>query len=237
MFKRFIDSPAGMAALAWVASAYIRLVWRTSRWRLEVDPSIDRPAMEARACLCAFWHARMLLLPEAFNASIPHRLHMMISGHRDGRLIAATIARFGLSTVVGSTSRRGAAALRDMVAVLRRGDWAAITPDGPRGPRMRAQIGVAAIAQLAEAPVLPVTYSTTRGRLLRSWDRMLVPLPFGRVVVVVGRPTTIPFDVDEPGLEAGRRAIEDELNRITREADRLCGRPTPEPADTARLKR
>ncbi|MBL8699647.1 MAG: lysophospholipid acyltransferase family protein [Alphaproteobacteria bacterium] len=236
MFKRFLDSPAGMAVLAWVAASYIRLVWATCRWELVLDPAVDRADLEARGCLFAFWHARMLLLPTAFNATTRRRLHMMISGHRDGRLVAAVIARFGLATVVGSSSRRGAGALRDMVGVIRRGDWAAITPDGPRGPRMRAQIGVAAIAQLADAPVIPVGYSTTRGRLLGSWDRMLVPFPFGRVAVVVGPPIAIAAEADEAGLETGRQAIEAALNRVTRDADNRCGRPTPEPADTGRRK-
>lgn len=236
MLKRLVDTPAGMAVIAWIAASYIRLVWSTSRWEVVLDPGIDRPATEARACLCAFWHARMLLLPMAFNASLQRRMHMMISGHRDGRLIAKVIARFGLATVVGSSSRRGAGALREMVGVLRGGAWAAITPDGPRGPRMRAQIGVAAIAQLGGAPVLPVSYSTTRGRLLGSWDRMLLPFPFGRVVVVVGAPIEIAADADEAGLEAGRLAIETALMRATREADNRCGRSTPEPADTGRRK-
>jgi lysophospholipid acyltransferase (LPLAT)-like uncharacterized protein len=79
--------------------------------------------------------------------------------------------------------------------------------------------------------VLPASFSTTRGRFLGSWDRLLLPLPFGRGVFVVGEPVSVGADAD---LETARRAIEDALNRVTREADRLCGRETPEPAPPRR---
>ena len=45
-------------------------------------------------------------------------LAMLISLHRDGRMIAQVIAHFGQRTVVGSTSRGGTAALRAILRAL-----------------------------------------------------------------------------------------------------------------------
>jgi lysophospholipid acyltransferase (LPLAT)-like uncharacterized protein len=229
--KRLLDSPLGQALIAWIAASYIRLVWATSRWSWVGREKIEGRISERLPTLCCFWHGRILMMPKAWIGHGP--FHMLISAHRDGRLIARVIAHFRLSTVVGSSSRGAAGALRGMAQKLRGGEWAAITPDGPRGPRMRAQIGVASIARLAGVPILPLSYSTTRAIQLKSWDRMLVPLPFGRGVFVLGAPIFVPEDADAAALERVRQQVEDSLIDCTRRADALCGRETPPAAEPA----
>lgn len=230
--KRLLDSPLGQGLIAWLAASYIRLVWATSRWQWVGRDLIQERIDRQRPTLCCFWHGRILMMPKAWIGN--GAFHMLISGHRDGRLIARVIRHFDLSTVVGSSSRGALGAMRGLAQKLRDGDWAAITPDGPRGPRMRAQTGVVAIARLAAVPILPVSYSTTRAIQLASWDRMLVPLPFGRGVFVLGAPIEVPPDADAETLERLRKQVEDSLIDCTRRADALCGRATPEPADRGR---
>ena len=227
--KRLLDSPLGQALIAWIAASYIKLVWATSRWSWVGREHIEDRLAQRLPTLCCFWHGRILMMPKAWIGEGP--FHMLISAHRDGRLIARVIAHFDLSTVVGSSSRGAAGALRGMAQKLRGGEWAAITPDGPRGPRMRAQVGVASIARLAGVPILPLSYSTTRGVQLKSWDRMLVPLPFGRGVFVLGKPIFVPGDADAATLDDVRQQVEDSLIDCTRRADALCGRETPPAAE------
>ena len=86
---------------------------------------------------------------------------------------------------------RSIAALREMVKLVRSGGYVGITPDGPRGPRMRASEGVVAAARLTGVPVVPLGISTTRRRLLNSWDRFLLPMPLSRGVFVWGDPIVI----------------------------------------------
>jgi lysophospholipid acyltransferase (LPLAT)-like uncharacterized protein len=138
-----------------------------------------------------------------------------------GRLGAMT----GLWGIIGGGRR-----LAVLSSMHRGGRWAAITPDGPRGPRMRVQPGLLMMARIAGAPVVPVAFSTTRGRLLGTWDRLLLPLPFGRGVYVVGAPIFLARDADAATAESQRLEIEAALTAVTREADRLCGRQTPDPA-------
>lgn len=230
--KRLLDSPLGQGLLAWLAASYIRVVWATSRWRWVGRELIQDRVDRRLPMLCCFWHGRILMMPKAWIGEGP--LHMLISGHRDGRLIARVIRHFDLSTVVGSSSRGALGAMRGLAQKLRDGAWAAITPDGPRGPRMRAQSGVVAIARLTGVPILPVAYSTTRAIELGSWDRMLLPLPFGRGVFVLGAPIEVPPDADPQALEALRRQVETSLVACTHHADALCGRATPAPADRGR---
>ena len=123
------------------------------------------------------------------------------ASHRDGRFIGAVVSRFALDVVLGSSSRGGAKGLRVLLNLLAGGDHIAITPDGPRGPRRVAAPGVAQLAALSGAPVLPCAAQTTRRWVLRTWDRMVVPKPFGRGVVVC-----LPTIAVEPRRLAGRGA-------------------------------
>ncbi len=228
-FRRWLlGNPIAQALIVAAAVGYLRLVWKTGRWRWVGRHHGETLAVQGRMPVLCFWHARMLMMAPAWPAG--RKIHMLGSAHRDGRLIARVIARFGISSVIGSTSRGAATGLRAMAALLRKGECVAITPDGPRGPPMRAQIGVASIAKLGLAPVLPVSFSIDRGVELGSWDRMLLPLPFGRGVIIVGAPIEVAPDADATALEQARQEIEDALNEISREADRLCGRGRPEPA-------
>ncbi|MBM3478614.1 MAG: DUF374 domain-containing protein [Alphaproteobacteria bacterium] len=232
MLKRFLASAAGTAIVSALVAAYVRLVLATTSWRIEGREHIEaRFADPASIVVVAFWHGRLGAMVGLWRCLDHGRpVAVLSSTHRDGRISAATMRRLGLEVVDGSSRRGGSEGLRRMISWLRGGRWAAITPDGPRGPRMRAQPGVLMMARMAGAPVLPVAFSTTRGRTLGSWDGLLLPLPFGRGVYVVGRPIVMPRETDQATLEALRLEVEAALTAVTREADRLCGRETPEPA-------
>ena len=226
--KRLLASAFGQAVLSTAAAAYIRLVHATNRWdwvNVEVG---DRIIDAGETAIVCFWHGRLLMMPKAQRPGA--KFAMLISGHRDGRFIARTVTRFGIRTITGSSSRGGAGAARECVNALTSGTIVCIAPDGPRGPRMRATLGAVEIARLAGKPLVPVACSTTRRRVLGSWDRFLLALPFGRGVYVVGDPIYPPAADDRTAAEAVRRRLEDALNAVTAEADRLTGHTPVEPA-------
>ena len=101
---------------------------------------------------------------------------------------------------------------------LQEGGQVGITPDGPRGPPRQAAPGAVQLASMAAAPVIPLAAQTSRRRVLPTWDRMVLPLPFGRGVLVCGPPITVPRE----GWEACLPRIEAALTRVTDEADTLC---------------
>lgn len=227
MIKRLARSETARTTLCWIAAQYMRLVYLTGRWHVEGGEIPARYWDENRPFILAFWHGRLLMMP--FSWRRDRRMHMLTSQHRDGELIARTIAHFNIGTVRGSSNRGGAAALRGMVKALRRNEYVGVTPDGPHGPRMRATDGVIAVARLAGVPIIPATYGTTRRRVLRSWDRFILPLPFARGVILWGEPMLVPPDADEAGLEAFRLRLEDTLTALCDEADRRCGQPSIPP--------
>jgi lysophospholipid acyltransferase (LPLAT)-like uncharacterized protein len=223
-FKSLLRSPVLRAAACWLAAQYIRFVWLTGRWRVDGANHPEKLLAEGRPFVVAFWHGRLLMLPKAWP--YPARFQMVISQHADGELISRTVGILGIGTLAGSTSRGAASVLRGMVRTLLDGGCVGITPDGPRGPRMRATPGAVQAARLAGAPILPLAYACRPIRLAGSWDRMLIPLPFGRGIVRWGEPLDIPRDAD---VDAETRKLEDRLNALAAALDDELGLPQIKP--------
>jgi lysophospholipid acyltransferase (LPLAT)-like uncharacterized protein len=220
--KRLLRHPATQAMLAWLAGLYLVFALRTTRWVFDGAEHVA-PHIAGRAALVTFWHERLPMMPmlwlKARRMNRTQRVHVLVSQHRDGRFIGAVMRRFGMQAVFGSSSRGGAASMRAALPLLARGEYLAITPDGPRGPRRVAAPGVAQLAALSGAPVLPCAAQTSRRRVLRSWDRMVVPLPFGRAVLVCLPTISVPRD----GWQDALPTIEAALTAAADRADRLCG--------------
>jgi lysophospholipid acyltransferase (LPLAT)-like uncharacterized protein len=233
MLKRILKSDGLRRALCWLGSLYIRFAHATGRWQVVGGEAARDHWQRGKPFILCFWHGRLLMMPYCWPRS--RTIHMLISQHRDGQIIARTVGHFGIKTVAGSSSKGGAQALRAMVKALKAGDCVGITPDGPRGPRMRASDGIVSLARLAGVPIIPATFGAARGRVLGSWDRFLIAWPFGRGVIVWGDPIDVPRDAGAEDLETARLRVEAALNGITAEADRLTGRDPVAPADAPPL--
>lgn len=209
----------------WLASCvlahYIRLVWHSNRRIIEIAPESIPYRDGERNCLYAFWHGRLIMIPPFKPKG--RGMHVLISRHNDGELIAKTVARFGITTVRGSSSKGGSQAGRDVVRLFRQGDNVSITPDGPRGPNRQAQAGIIHLARMCDAAIVPISYSSSRHKALKSWDRMQIPLPFGRFAACIGAPIIPMRDSDTAAVEAARLSLENTLNALTARADELVG--------------
>lgn len=206
-------------AIVCAGALFIRLLRRTVRMRFHGDESVRAWEREGRHFLLAFWHRHLLLMRYAYRGP---KMSVLVSRSRDGELIARVLERLGISTSRGSTSRGGAAGLRDLLRRAREGWDLAVTPDGPRGPLREVQPGVVLAAAASGLPVVPVAIAASRRRELGSWDRMLVPLPGSRVHVVYGAPIEVPRDARPsewaPRLAAAISDAECEAERLARGA-------------------
>src|SRR6266852_5107401 len=153
--KRLLRSDTVRRFVCWLIHLYIRLVYATSRWTVEGADVARWLRAEGSSFILAFWHGRLLMIPMAWQRLAP--MHMLISAHRDGRIIADAVTYFGVESVAGSTRRGGSSALRLMLKQLAAGACIGITPDGPRGPATRASGGIINVARLAGVPIVPVT--------------------------------------------------------------------------------
>jgi lysophospholipid acyltransferase (LPLAT)-like uncharacterized protein len=219
--KRWRRSKFSLGLASWLIAVYAKLIWVTGRWTIEGREHVQRFQDEGRPLFGAFWHGRILVMP--FVKPERTKFHMLISSHSDGRVIAGAVSYFGVEWIAGSSNEGGGAALRAMLRRLKAGDGVGITPDGPDGPAMCAKPGIVVAARLAKAAVLPVSYATRWRRILGSWDRFHLPLPFSRGIIIYGPPIEIGDASDPEALEAARLRVEQGLNTITAEADRRMG--------------
>lgn len=227
--KRLLKRPWVQGLLACLAAAYLRAIYNTTRWTVISPPATHDLIVRHEPAIACFWHGRMMLMRAAVSPK--RKVHILISGHRDGLLISRAIARLGAVAIEGSSRRGGASALRAIQRLLAQRALVAITPDGPRGPRMRAKAGAIKAAQLSGAPILPVSGAISRRRILASWDRFCLGLPFSEGVIMWGEPIEVPRDADHETVEALRLALETTLNDLTAQADSHFGQAVVEPDD------
>lgn len=158
-----------------------------STWRVRVAgrEGVDEARRVPGPVLYVITHGA--LLPAAY-VHRDRRIQVLVSESRDGETITRIIGTLGFGTVRGSSTRGGARAVVEMAGRGRAGFDLAVTPDGPRGPRMAAEPGAAVVAARSGLPVVPIGVGARRAWRARSWDRFLVPRPFAEVWIVYGPP-------------------------------------------------
>jgi lysophospholipid acyltransferase (LPLAT)-like uncharacterized protein len=200
-------------AVAWA----IRLLGSTWRYRSDGDDPLagGRPP----PFVGAHWHRGLLCSAHRFRdlgVVIP------VSLSRDGDRAQAVIRRLGFGpSPRGSSSRGRNRLLAGLIRAAQAGHPIGMLCDGPRGPARRAKQGVVAIARASGFDLRPIGVAARPCVELPSWDRMIVPLPFARVVYAWGGPIRIGPDVDRDELEAIRQRLETELDRLQERAESL----------------
>ena len=218
----WIKSEAAQQLLGYGVAGLMWLFHLTVRWRRHAAPETQALLDAGKPMILCLWHGRMFFLSGGW-ARPPKRLGVLTSAHRDGQLVARGAKAFGYETVLGSRRRGGATALRGMNRLLSQGVTMTITPDGPKGPRMRLKPGAVKAAQMAGVPLVALTGSARPRKVFATWDRFCLPLPFARGEIHFGPPVYVPREADAETLERCRQAAEDSLNDLTNAAERTLG--------------
>lgn len=209
--------PARPSNLQRAAAIFGALLLRAlfATWRIRVhDPHGFLNAPPANPVIYAFWHNRILAITAAFLRVYPpgrRGVLVLTSASKDGMWLGELASRLGMGSVRGSTTRRGAVAMRELLDKVEAGHDIAITPDGPRGPKYSLGSGLVYLAQKAAIPIVPC-HARFHGALhLKTWDQFAIPLPFARLDVTLGPLITITPTGDEAVFESERRKIESAL--------------------------
>jgi lysophospholipid acyltransferase (LPLAT)-like uncharacterized protein len=196
--------------VAWLLRA-LASTWR-AEFRGDQDPF--RPGA-SRPLLYGCWHENALLTAGLYR---DRGVHVAVSRSRDGGHIVAVLDRLGFgSPSRGSSSRGGSSALRTALRQLEDGGVVALLVDGPKGPAHVSKSGVISAARMGGVPVLPTAFATRPAYRFASWDRMLLPLPFARVIVHYDEPLPVPRDASDEQIEALRSALDQRLRTRTAE--------------------
>jgi lysophospholipid acyltransferase (LPLAT)-like uncharacterized protein len=199
---------------------FIRLVGPT----LRVCVSREEGAQETvgqRPLIGSFWHA--CIIPATYlcrNLGV----RVMSSNSYDGEYMGRIIGKFGFVAVKGSSSRNAVRALLGLRRALQAGWSVAFTLDGPRGPRYKVKPGPVALARSSGVPLTVFHTAVDRAWVLNTWDRLIIPKPFARVLMRFGKLIAVPSDASAEDLERCTLQLQDSLDRVREFAEANIGR-------------
>ena len=208
--------PLDMAS--WATSILVRLI-KISNKSTYIGFEGYRQRLESGLpVMIAFWHNQGLFMPFVWFGK-PGKIKLIVSQSKDGELIAALLRWFGILSVRGSSTRGGSAALKELLRLDRAGvDSIVFTPDGPKGPLYRVKEGVAYLALSSKKPLYLLSVTCSRVKILHSWDRFRIPLPFGKATYVCSPPLHL-SDFSGLPLPEAAGVIEECLMQTNRIAD------------------
>ena len=221
--KKIGQTKAAMYIVSGIVYLYAKFVGFTTSWQTKGVENFYRLVKENDGVILVIWHGRALMLPYFYNKS--SELQALVSPHRDGRIIAGLLQRFGIGTIGGSSNENASGGALGLMHTIKREASIAIIPDGPRGPRMHMGKSPLYFAQKTGKPIVCGAYSIKNSKIMeKSWDKMMIPFPFSEGVCLISDPLFIPADASEEELEKYRIQLENILNQTTFECDRLTGR-------------
>ena len=201
------------STLAWWYTAF--LGWTTRIYWFKTDEAKQLEDSGA-GLIYAAWHNQQLFLlyPYKFQKIAP-----LIRQSSDGEYIARVLPHFGMEAVRGSTTHGGARALIKLLQAARKGYRPMLTPDGPRGPIYTVQPGILFLAKKLGWPIIPVGTALSHKFKAGSWDRMRVPLPFGKTALTYGKASWVKSEEDFP---RAAKELQEQLNWDSDQSELFC---------------
>ncbi len=240
MFKRFMRSPLVQSLAAFALAAYMVVVKYTTRWEVKGLDNIAPFMGNGEGLIVMTWHSRFLMLNAGWKKSY-QKPHVLISRSRDGDIVAKTSQILGINAVRGSARRGkkgkggqsnspskgpnkgGVAAFLAMQNAVDGGGCIVITADGPKGPRQRLGSGPLTLAKRTSAPLFSCIFSVKNRKQVNSWDKFIIPLPFGRGQIIWSPATYIDKDISDADFAALRAKLEQAMNADLDKADSALG--------------
>lgn len=223
LLRSRVGTTVAGAAVYW-GLRFVRATQKPAKGSSDWGAILDRE----HPAIVGLWHGQHLLAPFFRPAKLPYVA--LLSRNADAEINAAVVERFGIATVRGSggrpgsvvTGKGGARALIALRRFLADGFGVCMIADVPKGTPREAGLGIVTLARISGRPVLPSAAVTSRRHIVSSsWDKTTIPLPFGRIAVVVGEPIAVPADADEALLEAKRQEITRAIEAANEAAERL----------------
>lgn len=199
-----------LSLIVWAGYWFIRLLGPTLRVSVSYEDGAQK-SLDARPLVASFWHECMIPATYLFRHM---GIRVMSSFSYDGEYMGRIIRRFGFVAVKGSSSRNPIRALLGLRRALEEGWTVAFTLDGPRGPRRKVKPGPAGLAGSAGVAMTSFHAAVEKAWVLHSWDRMMIPCPFSRVLVRVGKLIYVPAEASDAEVERYSAELQSTLDRV-----------------------
>lgn len=164
-----------------------------------------------------FWHSQLIGFIYFYQN---FKIASIASLHRDGEIAAIAAEKFGIKIVRGSSTRGGFKAFMQLKNYIENGYDIAITVDGPKGPARTVNDGILYMAKITGKKIVPACFVCNKKIRLKSWDKLIIPLPFSNGFFAFGQPISIPPDIDDKELEKFRKILKQELDEINKNCEK-----------------
>lgn len=233
--KKLLKQPIVLKIISFMIFVYTRMVGLTTRWQFGNRQQIDQ--ILSQPLILVGWHSRATMLPFFWNKFTRKNLYALVSPHNDGQIIAHFLKFYGITPINGSTNEKAAQSAIEIMHLLKKQQTIFISPDGPRGPRMRMKKSPIYFASKSGLPIVFAHFSTSRSLFInKAWDKTLLPLPFSHGIFTLSQPLYIPADIDDTQIEHYRRQLENTANEISVICDKMVGLSPTLPADINETK-
>jgi hypothetical protein len=189
---------------------FIRLIGPTLRVCVSREEGAQQ-SVGQRPLVLNFWHASIIPATYLFRDA---GIRVMSSNSYDGEYMGRIIREFGFVAVKGSSSRNAVRALLGLRRALQDGWTVAFSLDGPRGPRYKVKPGPVALARSSGVPLTMFHMAVDRAWVLNTWDRLIIPKPFSRVLMRFGKLIPVPADASDEHLDRYQQQLQDALDRV-----------------------
>lgn len=197
---------------------FLNFVGKTIKWKIIGDEEFKRFKEKNESAILTTWHGRVFVPVYCLRNQ---NIYGIVSPSRDGEYLAQIFSHFGYKTIRGSTKRKGVSALLSAIRILKEKNFLAITPDGPRGPKEKVQKGIIYLSSITNIPIIPVGASCQHKKFLNTWDNSLLPLPFGKGVVIFGKTISLPEKINLEEMDYYANILEKEINNLNHLADEI----------------
>lgn len=199
-----------------------KLIWSTCKvQRIIGEENIEPLLKDKTTFIPCHWHQHHFYGAWYMCRLIKRgiKIGFLISPSRDGEIPARIVHRWGAQVLRGSTTRGGAQTMRDMYnLVVKQRVSPVTTSDGPQGPAHVFKVGDLLLSQLTQAPLVPISYVTSKCWQMNSWDKYIIPKPFSRIVITIGAPYTVPKGLLIEDMEPHRLHMENTLKQLEQQA-------------------
>lgn len=201
------------------------IIWRTCRIvEIKGEHYFNELIKNNKTFIPVYWHqhhvygAYLMLRLKKQGANIG----FLISPSADGDMSASVAKSWGTATIRGSSTRTGAKALRDLYQAITKDDISPVnTSDGPTGPLHIFKPGAVMLAQLTQNNLVPISYAASKYWQLKSWDKFIIPKPFSKIVICIGKPVHVSKSLSESELNNTCKLMQSILQKLRLASEKL----------------
>jgi len=207
------------ARLLGAIGAFLLRLWcLTWRKRLVGVEHLDACISDGQPTLVLFWHGCYLPL---FALLRGRPACILTNNSLRGQVIVQISQRFGYAAMA-LPDEVGRQFLAELRQVLDEHTVWGTAADGPLGPCYRIKPSLVSLATHFGLSVQLVGVAARHAwQLNRRWDRLLLPLPFTRVGLVISEPIRLPRELDKTMAARQAEMLQEAMEQCTLSAQNL----------------